>query len=384
MQDLGDCNVRQREAGDGARFYVGAMTDLDEARWAAVQRRDDTAAGLFFYAVRTTGVYCKPACPSRRPLRKNVEFFPTPADATASGFRACRRCRPDDNSEIDPTVASVIEVCRALEDPADVPAPAVLANQVGWSERHLRRVFKETTGITMAAYTRSHRADRARSALRNGSTVTDAAFDAGYGSLRSFYDHGAPHLGTTPKTFRRGSPDVTIRYAVATSALGEIIVAATDQGVCSVRLGDDGASLVDELRQDFPKATIQANDAADSADPGFDDVVGLVLELAEGRRTTAAIPLDIRGTAFQTEVWEALRSIEPGSVATYAEVAASIGRPTSHRAVANACGANPVALVVPCHRVVRSDGGAGGYRWGTERKEALLAAEQAAPLESKS
>jgi len=347
------------------------MTDLDEARWAAVQDRDDAAIGLFFYAVRTTGIYCKPTCPSRRPLRKNVEFFATSASATSSGFRACRRCRPEDDSPIDPTVASVIEVCRALEDPTTVPAPAVLAKQVGWSERHLRRVFKETTGVTMAAYTRSQRAARARSALRDGRRVTDAAFDAGYGSLRAFYDHGAPQLGSSPETFRKGSPNMTIRFSVASSAVGEVIVAATEQGVCAVRLGDDATDLTSELRADFPKATVEADDDS------LADVVGLVLELADGRRASTAIPLDIRGTAFQTEVWEALRAIEPGTVATYADIADRIGRPSSHRAVANACGANPVALVVPCHRVVRSDGSPGGYRWGVDRKKALLAAEAA-------
>lgn len=353
------------------------MTDLDEARWAAVQQRDGAAMGLFFYAVRTTGVYCKPTCPSRRPLRKNVEFFPTPDAAVASGFRACRRCRPEQVASVDPAVASVIAVCRELENPATVPSTAVLASQVGWSERHLRRVFKETTGVTMAAYTRAQRADRARLALRDGARVTDAAFEAGYGSLRGFYDHGAAQLGTTPETFRKGSPNTMIRYAVASSALGKVIVAATDQGVCSVRLGDDAAALVAELRQDFPRATIVADGDAGSA-AVLDETVALVLALAEGRRSTAEIPLDVRGTTFQTEVWNALRSIESGSVATYAEIAERIGRPTSHRAVANACGANPVALVVPCHRVVRSDGRAGGYRWGTDRKEALLAAEQSA------
>jgi len=359
----------------GARFYVGLMTDLDEARWTAVQQRDDAAAGLFFYAVRTTGIYCKPTCPSRRPLRKNVEFFPTPSAAVASGFRACRRCRPEQHNSVAPTVASIINVCRELEDPTTVPSPAELAKKVGWSERHLRRVFKETTGVTIAAYTRAQRADRARLALRDGARVTDAAFDAGYGSLRAFYDHGAPQLGTAPENFRKGSPNIMINYTVTSSALGQVIVAATDQGVCSVRLGDDAEVLVAELRADFPKATLLSDAGADAE---LGEVVALVLALAEGRRSPVEIPLDVRGTAFQTEVWTALRSIEPGAVATYAEIAERIGRPTSHRAVANACGANPVALVVPCHRVVRSDGSAGGYRWGTERKEALLAAEQAA------
>lgn len=345
--------------------------DLDDARWTAVQHRDDAATGLFFYAVRTTGIYCKPTCPSRRPLRKNVEFFVTPDAATASGFRACRRCRPDHLNTVDPTVTAIIEVCRALEEPTTEPTAAALANQVGWSERHLRRVFKETTGVTMAAYARAQRADRVRAALRGGARVTDAAFDAGYGSLRAFYDHGAPRLGTAPETFRKGSPNTMIRYTVAPSALGQVIVAATEQGVCSVRLGDDADDLIAELHEDFPKATIETD-----SDAVLDDVVALVLDLATGRRAAVEIPLDVRGTAFQTEVWDALRTIEPGSVATYAEIAEHIGRPSSHRAVANACGANPVALVVPCHRVVRSDGSAGGYRWGTERKQALLAAEQ--------
>lgn len=346
------------------------MSDLDEARWQAVEERAEVATGVFFYAVKTTGIYCRPTCSSRRPLRKNVEFFATPADAVAAGFRACRRCRPADAKVTDPAIASVIAVCRWIENPDDDPSVAELAARVGWSQRHLRRLFSETIGVTISAYRRAQRSERVRNALRQGRPVTEAVFDAGYGSMRAFYDHGATRLGSTPGGFRRGSPGTDVRFTTISTSIGQVAVATTDRGVCAVRIGDEPEVMVAEIRADFPEASVTRDD------DGLAGVAAVVGALAEGRPAAAAdVPLDVQGTAFQVAVWESLRSIEPGRVVTYSELAERIGRPTAARAVAGACAANPAALVIPCHRVVRADGSTGGYRWGAERKQAVLDAE---------
>ncbi len=328
------------------------------------------ADGVFFYAVATTGIFCRPVCSARRPLRKNVEFFATPAEAVAAGYRACRRCHPDRARVTDPTIASVIAVCRWLEHPEDDADVAELASRVGWSQRHLRRIFTDVTGVTIAAYVRAQRADRVRTALRAGTPVTEAVFEAGYGSVRGFYEHGAPRLGSSPSSYRQGSPDLTISYIVVDTDIGKVLIAATDKGVCAIRIGESDSELLVELAAEFSQAALVPSDNA------LQEIGAAVVELAAGRQaSTQDIPLDLRGTAFQVEVWEALRTIKPGEPASYGEVAQQLGRPTASRAVASACAANPVALVVPCHRVVRSDGSSGGYRWGSERKAALLAAE---------
>lgn len=328
------------------------------------------ADGVFFYAVATTRIFCRPVCSARRPLRKNVEFFATSAEAVAAGYRACRRCHPDRARVADPTIASVIAVCRWLEHPEDEADIAELASRVGWSQRHLRRFFKEVTGVTIAAYVRAQRADRVRTALRAGTPVTEAVFEAGYGSLRGFYEHGAPRLGTSPASYREGSPQLTIVFATVGTDLGRVLIAATDKGVCAIRIGESDSDLLIELAAEFPQAAlVPAGDA-------LQHIGTVVVELAAGRSaSTRGIPLDLRGTAFQVEVWETLRTIRPGDSASYGAVAEQLDRPTAFRAVAGACAANPVALVVPCHRVVRSDGTSGGYRWGSERKAALLATE---------
>lgn len=352
-------------------------TDLDRARWDAVERRDADGQGVFFYAVRTTGIYCLPACPSRRPKRPNVEFFPTAADAVAAGYRACRRCRPDQASVTDPALATVIAVCRRIENPDDDPDMAELAASVGWSQRHLARLFKRITGVTISAYRRAQRAERVRDALRGGAPVTEAVFDAGYGSMRAFYDHGATQLGSPPAAYRRGSPGTAVRFTTIGTPIGVVGVAATERGVCAVKIGGDDASVFDEIATEFPSATVDRDDV------GLAELAATVGQLAAGRPPAMAdIPLDLQGTAFQVSVWEALRDIEPGSTATYGEIAAAIGRPTAHRAVAGACAANPAALVIPCHRVIRADGTLGGYRWGPERKSALLTAEAEAATRS--
>ncbi len=360
-----------------ASSTVRAITGnpLDDARWEAVAQRSTEADGLFVYGVRSTGIYCRPGCPARRPLRRNVAFFATSEEATAAGFRACQRCRPQQNQDIDPAAAAVIALCRRLEDS---DGPVNLANasrEMGWSPRHLRRMFKALTGVTPSAYARAQKAARARTALRAGTPVTEAVFDAGYGSVRAFYEHGAPRLGSSPESYRKGSPGMHVRYSVIDTALGQILVAATNTGVCAVRIGTSEEDLLAELTAEFPEALITRHDGS------LAPVTAVVKALAAGRascgagRTAADIGLDLRGSAFQVEVWEALRTIEAGSVRRYAEVATQLGRPTAARAVGAACAANPVALLVPCHRVLRSDGSLGGFRWGTEIKAALLASE---------
>ncbi|MGI9616653.1 MAG: bifunctional transcriptional activator/DNA repair enzyme AdaA [Acidimicrobiales bacterium] len=352
------------------RMSDGNDSNLDNARWEAVERRDADHEGVFFYGVRTTGIYCVPACPSRRPRRANVEFFATAADAVAAGFRGCRRCRPDQATVTDPAIASVVAVCRRIENPDDDPSIAELASSVGWSQRHLARLFKRVTGVTISAYRRAQRSERVRDALRRGTPVTEAVFEAGYGSMRAFYDHAAIQLGSAPAAYRLGSPGTVVGFTTIATPLGVIGVAATERGVCAVRIGDDPDAVAADIVAEFPQAVVERDDA------GLAEIAVAIGELAGGRPSPMAdIPLDVQGTAFQVSVWEALRSIEPGTVATYGEIAAKLGRPGSQRAVAGACAANPTALVVPCHRVVRADGTTGGYRWGPERKSALLAAE---------
>ena len=346
------------------------MDNLDDVRWAAAESRAESAVGVFFFAARTTGIYCLPTCPSRRPLRKNVVFFRTGGEAVAAGFRACKRCHPDRERVTGPSLAAVIEVCRWIEDPHDDPSVAELARRAGWSQRHLSRMFKDTVGVTISAYRRAQRGERVRSALRGGSPVTDAVLEAGYGSMRAFYDGAGSQMGVTPAAFRNGSPDARVQYTVLSSPLGEVLVAATGRGVCAVRIGDAGDELVAELAAEFPRARVERDDDA------LEHVARIVSDLACGRPAAAAdLPLDLQGSTFQVAVWQALRTIPTGTTVTYGELAASIGRPTSHRAVAGACAANAVALVVPCHRVVRADGSTAGYRWGEERKQELLAAE---------
>lgn len=381
MQESNDSSATGGSAGSpGAGAGSSPVADsthgaaLEDARWEAVADRSAAADGLFVYGVRSTGIYCRPACPARRPQRRNVVFFATATEAATAGFRACRRCRPHQGPDADPATAAVIAACRRLEACNAPVSLADLARSMGWSPRHFRRMFKALTGVTPSAYARAQRADRARAALRLGARVTDAVFDAGYGSTRAFYEHGAPRLGTAPSSYRQGSPGVQIRYSVIGADLGNILVAATTSGVCAVRIGACAEDLLAELGAEFPRAHITCDD------DGLAPVTAVVHALASGSssargRSEADIGLDLRGSAFQVEVWEALRTIAAGAVRSYAQVAAQIGRPDAARAVGGACAANPVALLVPCHRVVRSDGALGSYRWGTEIKAALLASE---------
>ena len=348
---------------------LGGVDELTVARWRAVEARDARMAGLFVYAVRSTGVYCRPGCGARRPLRRNVEFFSTPAEAERAGYRACRRCGPDQGRASDPAVASVIAVCRWLEQPDTDRDPAAMAAELGWSERHLRRRFSEVVGVPIGSYLRAQQAERVRSALRTGMPVIDAAFEAGYGSSRAFYEHGATRLGMTPARYRSGGSGVRIGYTSMVTPIGVVVVARTIRGVCAVRVGTDEAALVAEIAAEFPQALLERDD------DGLHDVAVVLAGAVRGDDDATALPVDLQGTAFQVRVWEALRAIPTGDTRSYSEVATQIGAPTSVRAVAGACAANPAALVVPCHRVVRRDGSLGGYRWGGARKQALLAAE---------
>lgn len=348
------------------------MDKLEESRWRAVEARDGRMAGVFVYAVRTTGVYCRPGCGSRRPLQRNVEFFTTPLEATAVGYRACRRCSPDQAQAIDPTAAAVIAVCRRLEEPDCDRNVTAMADGLGYSERHLRRRFSEIVGVPIGSYLRAQQADRVRRALRAGTPVTDAVIEAGYGSSRAFYEHGATRLGMTPSRYRAGGQGERIGYTSIVTPIGVVVAACTAQGVCAVQLGPDEAVLTKKLVAEFPNAIIERDDE------GLAEVAAVLAGAVRGETDPTLLPVDLEGTAFQMRVWETLRSIPAGRTRTYSEVAALIGAPTAVRAVASACAANPAALAVPCHRVIRRDGTLGGYRWGLPTKQALLSAEAAA------
>jgi len=343
----------------------------DDARWAAVARRDKAADGAFFYSVRTTGVYCRPSCPARLPLRENVAFHSSRAAAEQAGFRPCRRCRPDEaagarQAEI---VARACELIASSEEP---PTLDQLAEAAGLSLYHFHRVFKAVTGVTPRAYAAAHRHRKLRDGLPRSGSVTEAIHDAGFGSNGRFYAHAGEVLGMTPQAFRSGGRGTTIRFAVGQCSLGAILVAATDKGLCAILLDDEPEALVRDLQDRFPHAELVGGDA------DFERWVAQVVGFVEAPQLGLALPLDVRGTAFQQRVWQALREIPPGSTASYAEVAERIGQPQAVRAVAQACAANALAVAIPCHRVVRRDGGLSGYRWGVERKRTLLEREGSA------
>jgi AraC family transcriptional regulator of adaptative response/methylated-DNA-[protein]-cysteine methyltransferase len=345
----------------------------DDARWTAVRTRDGSADGRFVYAVATTGVFCRPSCGARTPRPENVSFFATPAAARGAGFRPCRRCRPEDPPLAERNAALVADVCRFLDAALEHDETATLdalAARAHVSPHHLHRTFKSVTGMTPRAYLAARRAARLRDGLTGSGSVTTAALDAGYGSLGRFYAGADDALGMTPRRFARGGELTGIRFAVGATTLGAILVAESDRGICAILLGDDADVLVRDLQDRFPRATLEG------ADPAFDQKVAQVVGLIEAPGTGLDLPLDVRGTAFQARVWDALRQIPPGTTWSYAEVAARLGAPSSTRAVAQACGANALAVAIPCHRVVRSDGALSGYRWGVERKRALLAREK--------
>lgn len=342
-----------------------------DPRWTALVQRDKAYDGEFVYAVTTTGVYCRPSCPSRLAKPANVKFFDTTDLARDAGYRACKRCKPEAMS-LDLRRGEVVEAaCRTLEQSANGVALEDLARKAGLSTHHFHRVFKQSTGLTPKAYFKALQANRLQASLESAGSVTEALYDAGYNSSGRFYEQGAPGLGMAPKTFRSGGMGESIRYAVEPCALGVIIVAATPKGVCGIEFGDSAHALIDRLRQRFPKATFEPGD------PTFRQWFGQVLAYIDHPSGLLDLPLDIQGTVFQRRVWQALRDIPSGSTSSYADVAAAIGQPKAVRAVAQACANNQLAVAVPCHRVVRSDGSLSGYRWGTARKAELLRREAA-------
>ncbi|MET1083190.1 MAG: bifunctional DNA-binding transcriptional regulator/O6-methylguanine-DNA methyltransferase Ada [Burkholderiales bacterium] len=343
-----------------------AAAIVSDPRWAAVVVRDPKADGKFFYSVKTTGVYCRPSCAARTARPENVAFYPTAADAERAGFRPCKRCKPDQPSLAEQHAARVAELCRLIENAEHVPSLEELANHAGLSPYHLHRVFKAVTGLTPKAYAAGHRAKRVRAELGRSSTVTEAIYDAGYSSNGRFYEESNEVLGMTPTNYRAGGANTAIRFAIGECSLGSILVAASERGVCAILMGDDPGELARNLQDRFPRADLIGGDAE------FERLVAKVVGFVEAPKLGLDLPLDVRGTAFQQRVWQALREIPAGETVSYSEIANRIGSPKAVRAVAQACAANTLAVAIPCHRVIRNDGGLSGYRWGVERKRALL------------
>ncbi|HEU5294289.1 MAG TPA: bifunctional DNA-binding transcriptional regulator/O6-methylguanine-DNA methyltransferase Ada [Burkholderiaceae bacterium] len=346
-----------------------AMATVSDPRWAAVVARDPQCDGRFFYSVRTTGVYCRPSCPGRLARPENVAFHDSEADAQRAGFRACRRCRPGEPSLVAQHARLVAKLCQLLETAEVTPSLNQLAEHAQMSPCHLHRVFKGVTGLTPKAYAQAHRTQRVRAELGRSATVTDAIYGAGYNSGGRFYADADKVLGMTPTRYRAGGAGTEIRFAIGQCSLGAILVARSDRGVCAISLGDDPDALARDLQDRFPRASLLGGDAA------FERWVAQMVGFVEAPALGLNLPLDVRGTAFQQRVWQALQQIPAGHTVSYADIAARIGAPKSTRAVAQACGANVLAVAIPCHRVVRSDGALSGYRWGVERKRALLARE---------
>ncbi len=346
-----------------------AAATLNDPRWAAVIARDPAADGKFFYSVKTTGVYCRPSCAARRARPENVRFHHTAEDAQRAGFRACQRCKPDQAPLAARHAALVTELCRIIERAEQAPSLDSLAIHVGLSRFHVQRIFKAVTGVTPRAYARAQRAERVRAALDRGATVTEAIYAAGYNSSGRFYEQSDQLLGMTPTDYRDGGSNTEIRFAIGQCSLGAILVASGARGLCAILLGDDPDALARNLQDRFPCACLVGGDAE------FEQVVAKVIGFVEAPRLGLDLPLDVRGTAFQQRVWQALLKIAPGETASYADIARCIGAPKAARAVALACGANALAVAIPCHRVVRTDGALSGYRWGVDRKRALLLRE---------
>ena len=345
------------------------QTITEDPRFAALRARDGAQDGRFVYAVRTTGVYCRPSCGARPARPENVAFYADGEEARAAGFRPCKRCRPDEERREARIVA---EACRAIEAAEELPLLDDLASEAGLSPSHFHRVFKKATGLTPRAYGMAERAKRVRAGLAGDGSVTEAIYDAGFNASSRFYEASNAMLGMTPSDWKAGGAKSRIRFAVGQCTLGAILVARSEKGICAITIGDDPEMLVRNLEDRFPKAELVGGDE------GFEKTVADVVGFVEAPRLGLDLPLDIRGTAFQQRVWRALRDIPSGETSTYAEVARRIGDPKAVRAVAGACAANAIAVAIPCHRVVRTDGSLSGYRWGVERKRELLAREAAA------
>lgn len=352
-----------------ATSEVRAARTLNDPRWAAVVARDPAADGAFFYAVRTTGVYCRPSCGARKANPENVSFHPNAEDAERAGFRPCKRCRPDRLPRSAQHAALIAQLCRFIETAELAPTLAQLAHRAGMSVHHLHRIFRAVTGVTPRAYAAAHRAQRIRRALAGSASITEAIYDAGYGSNGRFYEESDAVLGMTPSRYRAGGAGAEIRFAVGECSLGSILVAESERGLCAIFIGDDPDRLARDLQDRFPRARLVGGDEA------FERRVAQVVGFLEAPNVGLDLPLDVRGTAFQQRVWQAMREIPAGETMSYSELALRIGAPRSTRAVAAACAANLLAVAIPCHRVVRSDGSLSGYRWGVERKRALIARE---------
>jgi AraC family transcriptional regulator, regulatory protein of adaptative response / methylated-DNA-[protein]-cysteine methyltransferase len=355
-----------------ARKKPPAVTPIEhDPRWLTVANRDPAFDGAFVYSVKSTGIYCRPTCPARLAKRENVAFHASSADAEKAGFRACRRCRPNEVSRRSHYAAMVAAACRRIAASEAPVSLKLLAATAGMSPFHFHRVFKSVTGLTPKIYGSAHRSARVREELARGeNSVTEAIYDGGFNSTGRFYEASNQLLGMTPSAFRKGGADIEIRFAIGECSLGAILVARSDKGICAIMLGDDPDALARAIQDRFTKANLIG------ADADFEALVAKVVGFVEAPRLGLDLPLDIRGTAFQQRVWQALREIPAGETASYAEIARRIGAPGSARAVARACADNKIAVAIPCHRVVRNDGALSGYRWGVARKRALLAKER--------
>jgi AraC family transcriptional regulator of adaptative response/methylated-DNA-[protein]-cysteine methyltransferase len=341
-------------------------------RWRAVRRRDSSADRYFFYSVRTTGVFCRPSCAARLPRRENVAFHESRSEAERAGFRPCKRCRPELPARSEREAALIAKACRAIEDSQEQLKLKDLAAQFALSPHHFHRLFKRITGVTPGAYAAEKRKGRVQDRLLKGSAVTEAMYESGFNSSGRFYESAPSMLGMKPTAYLRRGKGENLWYGMGRSSLGQVLVAATQRGICAILLGDSKAELLEDLKSRFSEATLC---------PPPDDFGGLVNRVVSlvddpGRRASADLPLDIRGTAFQRLVWKALRETAPGTTTTYSKLASRMGRPKAVRAVASACAANPLAVAIPCHRVLASDGSLAGYRWGLERKRTLIEREK--------
>ncbi len=342
----------------------------EEHCWSSVLARDIQANGTFVYAVRSTGIYCRPSCPARRPHRENVTFFRLPEIAEATGFRACLRCHPRHTIITDPQGDLIEQVCRYIETHLDTPLPlTLLGEQVHLSPYHLQRTFKRIKGVTPRQYAESCRLVSFKARLHDGAAVTSALYDAGYQSSSSVYERASTQLGMMPTVYRQGGKGMRIGYTITKTDLGYVLIAATERGVAAVRFGDSETTLYADLLREYPEATYEHDEE------GLQPWITLLINFLHGQQTTFDMPLDVQATAFQWKVWNVLRAIPRGQTRSYRDIAQAIGQPTAARAVARACVANSVAVFIPCHRVVRENGQLGGYRWGLERKRRLLALE---------
>jgi len=370
MEPALDERCQMKTATPNTTLSLASPSVADDPRWARIVARDKAADGHFWYSVSTTGVYCRPSCPSRIANPKNVQIHDSLESAKATGFRPCRRCKPDGASIEAENAELVAKACRVIEESEEELALEELSGVIGRSPSYFHRIFKTVTGLTPKDYAAAHRAKKLRQRLASGNTVTEALYDAGFSSSGRFYEKSTDMLGMTPSRYRAGGADEEIRFAVGQTSLGAILVASSGKGVAAILLGDDPDELVRNLKDRFPKAHLIG------ADRDYEALIAKVVGLVETPGRGLNLPIDVRGTAFQQRVWQALQKVPAGETVSYAELARRIGSPKAVRAVASACAANNLAVAIPCHRVLRMDGSLSGYAWGVERKRALLGREQ--------